>query len=335
MEKVMGAFIGILAITVISYAGELRYGKNRISGPYVHKNLTVFLIHGNSSSGAEDILILDEALSQKKIRIYETSQVDRLSVENLSDETPVFIQSGDIIKGGKQDRVIRNDMVIGPHSGKIAIDSFCVERGRWSRRGTENQAEFSSSKKILSSRNLKLAAKYKSSQGEVWKEVDQAQQKLEENVGKSVKMPESATSLQLTLEDKDIEKHVKAYVDDLSRQIGESKDVIGFAFAVNNKLNNAHLYGNAVLFRKLRNKMLESCAVEALSELNERKETANSITVQELVDWLSQADQGKESQKSVNDNTQLKIRDNREDVVFETYDKRNSNKLVHKEYLKK
>jgi hypothetical protein len=124
-------------------------------------------------------------------------------------------------------------------------------------------------------------------------------------------------------------------MDDISKQIGDSKDVIGFAFAVNNKLNNAHLYGNAVLFRKLRDKMLESCAVEALSELNESKKNENSVTVQELIDWLNQADKGKESQKSINDNIHVKIRDNKEDVVFETYEKRDGDRWVHKEYLKK
>jgi len=334
MKKAI-ALIGILAITVISYAGELKYGKDKISGPYSHKNLTIFLIHGESAIGPENILSLEEALSQKKIRIYETSDVGRLLVENLSDKIPVFIQSGDIIKGGKQDRVVRNDMVIEPNSGKVPVASFCVEQGRWTRRGTESQAEFSSSKKSLSSRQLKLSNKYKSSQGEVWNEVDQAQQKLAMNVGKPVKMSESATSLQLTLEHKDIEKQVKAYIDDISKQIADSKDVIGFAFAVNNKLSNAHLYGNAVLFRKLRDKMFESCAVEALSELNEGKKTENSTTVQELVDWLNQADKGKESQKSVNDRTYLKIKDNKEDVVFETYEKRDGEKWLHKEYLKK
>jgi hypothetical protein len=334
MKKAL-ALVGILAITVISSAGELKYGKSRISGPYTHKNLTVFLIHGESRAGTENILTLDEALSQKKIRIYETSQVDQLFVENLSDKMPVFIQSGDIIKGGKQDRVMRNDLMIEPNSGKVPISSFCVEQGRWSRRGTESQAEFSSSKKSLSTRELKLANKYKSSQGEVWNEVAQAQQRLGENVGKLVKKPESVTSLQLTLEDKDVEKHVRAYMDEISKQIGDSKEVIGFAFAVNNKLSNAHLYGNAVLFRKLWDKMLESCAVEALSELNESKRIENSVTVQELIDWLNQADKGKESQKSINDNIQVKIRDNKEDAVFETYEKRDGDKWVHKEYLKK
>ena len=334
MKKAI-ALTGLLAITVISYAGELKYEKDKISGPYSHKNLTIFLIHGESAIGPENILSLEEALSQKKIRIYETSDVGRLLVENLSDKIPVFIQSGDIIKGGKQDRVVRNDMVIEPNSGKVPVASFCVEQGRWTRRGTESQAEFNSSKKSLSSRQLKLANKYKSSQGEVWNEVDQAQQKLAMNVGKPVKMSESATSLQLTREHKDIEKQVKAYIDDISKQIADSKDVIGFAFAVNNKLSNAHLYGNAVLFRKLRDKMFESCAVEALSELNEGKKTENSTTVQELVDWLNQADKGKESQKSVNDRTYLKIKDNKEDVVFETYEKRDGEKWLHKEYLKK
>src|SRR5438105_15882790 len=76
-----------------------------ITGPYTHDNLTVFLIHGKDTSGGKNYLTLQEALDQKKVVVHETGNVNELSVENVSDE-PVYIQSGEIVKGGRQDRTL-------------------------------------------------------------------------------------------------------------------------------------------------------------------------------------------------------------------------------------
>ena len=77
----------------------------RISQPYSHKNLTIFLIHGKNETSKTNIITLPEALERRIFRVYETGDVNELTVENISKEFDVFIQSGDIVKGGKQDRV--------------------------------------------------------------------------------------------------------------------------------------------------------------------------------------------------------------------------------------
>ena len=41
----------------------------------------------------------------------------------------MFIQSGDIVKGGKQDRILSVSIMIPPLSGRILIEAFCVESG--------------------------------------------------------------------------------------------------------------------------------------------------------------------------------------------------------------
>ena len=53
--------------------------------------------------------------------------MNELAVENNSADT-VFIQVGDIVRGGNQDRMITN-FILSPHSGKLPIDAFCVEHG--------------------------------------------------------------------------------------------------------------------------------------------------------------------------------------------------------------
>src|SRR5438477_3660806 len=107
-----------------------------LTGPYTHENLTVFLIHGGDQSGGKTYLTLQEALDQKKVVVHETGNVNELSVENVSDE-PVYIQSGEIVKGGRQDRTLGTDMILVKSMGNMPIASFCVEHGRWTGRGAE------------------------------------------------------------------------------------------------------------------------------------------------------------------------------------------------------
>ena len=89
-------------------------------------------------------ITLQEAMVQRKVIVHETSNVNELVIENLSDEE-VYVQAGDIVKGGKQDRVLSDDLVIGPNSGRVPIASFCVEQGRWHRRAGEPMAFFRAS----------------------------------------------------------------------------------------------------------------------------------------------------------------------------------------------
>src|SRR5437773_5252399 len=115
---------------------------HRLSGPYTHDNLSIFLIHGANQPSAKTFLTLQEALDQKKVVVYETGNVNQLAIENFSGED-VYVQSGDIVKGGQQDRVFPDDFVLPKTSGRVPISSFCVEQGRWTRRGTERADRFS------------------------------------------------------------------------------------------------------------------------------------------------------------------------------------------------
>jgi hypothetical protein len=98
-------------------------GDYHVSGPYTHDNLSIFLIHGKS--GGKSYLTLREGLEQKKVIVYETKQVSELAIENLSDKD-VFVQGGDIVKGGQQDRVLQTDFVLTAKSGKLPIAAFGV-----------------------------------------------------------------------------------------------------------------------------------------------------------------------------------------------------------------
>src|SRR5262249_23064363 len=183
----------------------------RISGPYTHDNLSIFLIHGQS--GGKSYVPLKEALEQKKVIVYETHNVQELAIENLS-EHDVFVQGGDIVKGGQQDRVITNDFVLPSKSGKVPISAFCVEPVRWATRGAEPQMRFSGAAETIVNKDMAMAVKSKKNQSEVWKEVAKAQDALgvgarTAGVNESVSVAASPSSLQLTLESRGVTKAVE------------------------------------------------------------------------------------------------------------------------------
>lgn len=303
-----------------------------LSGPYTCKNLTIYLIHADIEDCNTKFVTLQEALSQKKAIVVETGTVNTLAIENVSDDVHIYIQSGDIVRGGKQDRTLGYDYVIPPGSVKISISSFCVERGRWQKRGNEKADEFSVSNRILPSKGLKLAANYNSSQRYVWDEVDSFQNKLSSNLGKSVKSEQSASSLQLTLEDKEVNKAVQEYVNLFSNIVKNSEDAVGFAYAINGKVEGAEIYSSNELFGKLWPKLLQAGSLEAVAELQKTDEfvvpAAKSVRA-----FLQDDEKAEISEKHINEQLKLVTRLSKDKVVFETY-RQGRRQALHKSYIR-
>jgi hypothetical protein len=266
-----------------------------VSAPVTHANLSIFLLHGKDTIASKrKILTTQEALDQKKLVVHETSNVNQLSVENVSEDVDVFIQSCDIVKGGRQDRVMAVDMLLSPKSGKTPIASFCCEHGRWQQRGAENAARFESSMAITGNNSLKGAVNGvgKSGQQEVWQEVDKAQKKLTANTGTAVTRNASPTSYQLALESKAVREKVDEYVKALTKALGEARDVGGVAIAVNGNLRSIDLYGSSALMSKLWDKLLQGAAIDALSEL-EKDKKFTPAAAQDVEHFLARAETGK------------------------------------------
>ncbi len=127
----------------------------KITAPDAHENLSIFLVRGQSAEGPTPAT-LEEALAKGTVVVHETGNVRELKIENTGSE-PVFIQFGDLVKGGQQDRVLTTSLLLPPRSGRIAIGAYCVEQGRWNSRGKEDVTKFSASNAQLFSRKAKVA----------------------------------------------------------------------------------------------------------------------------------------------------------------------------------
>lgn len=127
----------------------------KVSGPHTHENLSIFFVHGKSADGPVP-LTLEEALAKGFVEVHETDTVSRLVVENTGKEE-VFVHAGDIVKGGRQDRVVTASFIIPAKSKKIEMPVYCVEAGRWAPRGAEDSRKFATSAEMLPTKEAKFA----------------------------------------------------------------------------------------------------------------------------------------------------------------------------------
>lgn len=313
---------------------EIQLSHYRLSGPYQHENLTIFLIHGPDEAFSGPFTPLQQAMERKIVAVYETSEVNELAIENRSSSEEVFVQAGDIVKGGQQDRTLAVDLIVPGKSGKMPIDAFCVESGRWTQRGTEVVNQFSLSEDMVATKNLKLAAKAEASQGKVWQEVETAKQYLTDSVNADVAGVASRTSLQLALENDKVKESTAKYVDKLTSLVDEHSDVIGFVFAINGKLNSADVYPSNAMFKQFWTRLLKAAAVEAVSEKSTAAGRANeTVSIEAAGDFLIAAEKGTESVNEVTKRTHLVKRESEQGIFFETRDMAHGGAWVHRNYL--
>ena len=305
----------------------------KISGPYTYENLSIFLVHGKDTLKGKNFMTLQEALASKVVIVHETKDVNELAIENVSKDQEVYVQSGDIVKGGQQDRVLAVDLIVPPRSGRIPIAAFCVERGRWQQRGKEEAGKFESSNEIVATNALRIAANKTKSQGEVWAKVSEAQEKLSTNVGGSVNSSVSSSSLQLSLENKKVQEVTEDYIKKLSSIIDGKSDVIGYAVAVNGKMNNADVYGSSALFRKLWPKLLKASAVEAVAEL-QKDAKFEAVPAESVEGFFAEAEDGKAADEEVSGSVRRVTRESDKNLVFETRDQK-QDATLHRSYVKK
>lgn len=338
----------------------------RVSDPAVHENLAIYFIRGTSAPGPVP-LTLKEAVEQGQVIVSETGQVNELVIENHGS-SEVFIQAGDLVKGGKQDRVLMVSLVLPPKSGKLPIASFCVEHGRWTSRGTEDVSRFNSAAEAMPSRSalLAMAAPPSSAdalasrsaepsqrmgrttlaiapsaggsdtaakQRKVWDDVAKTQEKLKSNLGAAVAAPQSATSLQLSLENEKLKTARLDYIKAL-KPAGESDgEIIGYAVAINGQMTSANIYPSNSLFRKMWEKQLAASVTEAISEKAQNAKPAAAPPAAVAQEFLQTMEKGAPQERPILAGLKQETREVEKGLYNET--KRADGRWVYRNYLAK
>lgn len=345
---VLSLVTGIFAVRIIWFSPEVApdlpepemhelpaLGK-RLSGPYTHKNLSIYLIHGEDTLTGRAPLTLEEAMNRNVVIVHETGDVNELAIENVSPKDEVFVQAGDIVKGGKQDRVLAVDLIVPARSGRMPIDSFCVEQGRWTARGVESSSNFGSGSGsgsgYIASKDLKVATKVKKVQADVWAGVSGAQEKLSAATNTNAASNLSRSSLPLTLENKAVRENSDSYVKALSAIVEGKSDAVGFLFTINGEINSADTYGSAALFAKLWPKLLKATAIEAVAESNEYGESVVA-SIADIESFIASAENAPVTEeRTITSRVRLVTRESKTSVLLTSSDR---GSLLHRNYILK
>jgi hypothetical protein len=216
-----------------------------------HENIQLYPIYASQDfidfhKKLGPYLSLQKALQENKILITEQvgqSEVNLLFIENVSRDT-VILLGGEVVRGGKQDRMIAKDFFLMPGSGQVNLDVFCVEHGRWAGETSKFNTALG-----MAPHSVREATKVEASQQEVWDEV------AELDVSFSVSAPTSA--LADAVADADMKDYLKPYLEKL-QSISWSGRVIGVVVVMDNQVLALDVFAQPALFKTYYRTLLQS-----------------------------------------------------------------------------
>lgn len=248
------------------FLGEIRIGQAR-----AHGALLVFWLHGGTLALPLPISTLEEARARGDLLITERRQptVPDLIVDNRG-KTHVLLLAGEILVGGKQSRVLTEDILLPPLSGPINIGVYCVEQGRWA----GSSASFSA--KGFAASGLRSRLMERADQQQVWTEV----RRYSDRVGAT-----SPTESYEAIQDK---PEVKAHQREVERRIDHraAPGAVGAAVFAGDRFTGLDLFQDPDLFAREWPKLLHAHAVETFGSPradtpNERKVRLRVLSVLE------------------------------------------------------
>src|SRR5262252_9717225 len=143
----VGVVIVWLACSSLVWGG-IASPNYKVLNPISHGNLTIFPVVTSITHDTSGFITLDEGIRSGEVVVTETGRtgglvrgphhripVSSAQVNNLvlvnNSKRPLILLAGEIVTGGKQDRVIAKDRIVPPESDPIDLGVFCVEPGRW------------------------------------------------------------------------------------------------------------------------------------------------------------------------------------------------------------
>jgi hypothetical protein len=275
--------------------------EGRLAGPFTHNNLTVFLIDSPRQDG-RDFLTLDEGLADGRVAVFEEEggRVEELRIDNRSDR-PLYLQEGERLSGGKQDRTIAGSMVVPAHSGWTAVTAFCIEPHRWAEagRGEEFARSLDDS---LAPKGVRGEAKYARSQQGVWRGVA----RFKANAMTTFAARSVTSSLNEALDDPAVRGVVEEYAAALAGAAADDPDAVGVAVAVNGELEEADVYPNHAVFLKMYPRLIRSYAAQA-ELLKDLKGAAGAPTAEDVAGLLRGGAEHSRKDRKVDSRNTLEI----------------------------
>jgi hypothetical protein len=249
----LAALVSACGPAQVSGAADPALAGLRLGRPSSRDNLTVIPVYSDRPESQEELVPLKEALEKKWLEIKETGEgeVSRVVLTNLSDKK-IFILSGEVISGCKQDRMISGDRIIQPRQKNIDLDVFCVEAGRWT---YESEGFFT--KENLGTSTLREKAQRKSgdAQGEIWGEISR--------VNAENKVASASNAYQDIYDQKELKSRREALESELAGALGPA--AVGVIVGIGGKVMSIDVFENKALFDHYGPLILKSSALAAVT----------------------------------------------------------------------
>ena len=224
--------------------------------PVAYHNISIVPVLTERPGPFQRYALLEEGLEARTLEVRElagssdAAQVNAVEVRNTGTD-PVYLLGGEMILGGKQDRIISRDTVIEKSRRWTRVPVFCVEQGRW--RGQRMRFQ---SGDAIADLSLQKAAMGEG-QSAVWREVSR------KNVMHGTQS--STQTYRRTIQNARMRKRIAPYVRELRARMKGDGAIAGVVFGINGRIHVADIFGNPTLFDKLTDKLLSAYVLEALS----------------------------------------------------------------------
>ena len=286
-------------------------GPYRVLTPIESGNLLLFPVvrADGRSSGETPFITLDEGLKSGEVEVteagrarglvrprngenpqipnyaYRGDEVNTLVLVNRS-KRPLLLLAGEIVTGGKQDRIIAKDRIVPPDADPIDLSVFCIEPGRWT--GSSDSfgaAGKSASQSIMVQPEVRERAMVDQDQQQVWNSVNGAISQMEVAAappasgggwsiahGASAPRTLGTTSYAKAVQDSAVSEKVDeaaASVTNAREQVLarlREEHAIGVVVAVRGEIVWADLFANTDLLSRYWTKLVRSYAAESLTE---------------------------------------------------------------------
>ena len=286
------AALGLVVLVLVpcfkARAGQTAAASDyQVLSPIRHGNLTVFPVVAARSHDTREFLTLDEGLHSGEVVVSEYGSVqplirrrqhypmserrDRAEVNRLvlvnNSKRPLILLAGEIVTGGKQDRVIGKDRLVPAESDPVDLSVFCVEPGRW----VATSAQFGGLSSAMAQPKVRAQAMAAKNQEMVWSEVRKAQAAVAGDLSAPAASRVRETSSYATvMQNNEVREKVDSVAAPMEREYRSliqqlrDRNAVGVVVAVNGKIIWSDIFASTDLLQKYWPKLVRSYAAEAI-----------------------------------------------------------------------
>jgi len=326
--------LSVLAALIVAFAGTGEPAPSpsyyTLLDPISHGDLTVFPVVSSQTYDTSQFITLDEGIRSGEVVVTEVgnlhgmmrrhpqtqaayggAQVNTLVLINNS-QRPLLLLAGEIVTGGKQDRVVGKDRIVPPESDPIDLGVFCVEPHRW----VETSGKFDTHASVMAQPSVRKKAMAEKDQQQVWAEVGKAKTQMADNLRAAAAAPvgtgsgggvgattetvevnaaavqvDSTSSYAAARANKVVQKQMESITEPMQKSYESlikqlrNQNAVGVVIAVKGRIVWADLFASGSLLGKYWPKLLQSYAAEALTTAGDHREVSMKEAQQFLADW--------------------------------------------------